>query len=394
MKIQFKILIVSLITTVLFTGLLNAEERDREGAFAGVFLDRAEHWLGDRQYLAVIVKPLESDDRVTILVPRNEDFMQVARELREGDKVEIGFVREVGQKWLKRIDIERELKGPEREKRRIETKELELIVERLEMAEKMERLHARIAELKEAAEQAARDGHHDKADQLRQEAKMLSDKLITLTREIEEIKAQNIKQQIIHLKDSAREAKQRGELEKAENLRAHADELERMLKRDLEHPEMKKPPLEHQPQIPPLLPHKVPPIEEQLNSIRIQLKEAFAHQLQKMREQLKEVVGDRLERMTGGFEELSMRVDKLERELRDLRAENQRLRSQLDERRRPIREPDRQERQLRRDSDERPEERQERELIEQREGDRDRAERAERRPPGERDRDDNDEDRE
>jgi chromosome segregation ATPase len=82
----------------------------------------------------------------------------------------------------------------------------------------------------------------------------------------------------------------------------------------------------------------MPPIEEQLNNIKVQLKEAFANQLQKIREQLKEVVGTRLEQMTGGFQELSMRVDRLEEELRDLRAENQRLRDQLRQRQQPIRE--------------------------------------------------------
>jgi hypothetical protein len=407
MKIKSKILVVSLITTVLFACLLQAEERDREGDVAGVFLKRAERQLGEREYLALVVKPFESDDLVTVLVPRNDDFMHAGRDLREGDKVEIGFVREEGQKWLKRIkierrteerrppedahrrelsmhrselqerahnlkreleglrddqdeearqiqaelreinqqlkNIERELEGPEREEKRTERKEVRVVLEREgehpEMAEKMQKLHARIAELKEAAEQAAREGHYDKADQLHQEIKLLAGQIEIHARKVKEIKGQQLKQQIERLKDMARQAKQRGEMEKAENLRLHIEELERMLQREFEHREMKKLKPEGRPEMPLLPPlHKMPPIEEQLNNIKVQLKEAFANQLQKIREQLKEVVGTRLEQMTGGFQELSMRVDRLEEELRDLRAENQRLRDQLRQRQQPIRE--------------------------------------------------------
>ena len=101
MNKQTKILLMFLVSAVFCTGLLHAEERDREGAFAGVFLKRAEHPVGEREYLALVIKPFESDDHVTILVPRNEDFMHAASALHEGDKVEIGFVREEGQKWLR-----------------------------------------------------------------------------------------------------------------------------------------------------------------------------------------------------------------------------------------------------------------------------------------------------
>ena len=80
MKTQFKILLVSLITTILFAGMLHAEERDREGAFAGVFLTRAEQPVGEREYLGLVIKPFESDDHVLVLVPRNADFMHAARD--------------------------------------------------------------------------------------------------------------------------------------------------------------------------------------------------------------------------------------------------------------------------------------------------------------------------
>ena len=245
MESKSKTLMLALIAAVLFTGLLHAEERDRNVEVRGVFVKLAERPVGEREYLALVIKPLERDDHVTVLVPRNEDFMHAARQLREGDKVEIGCVVEEGQKWLKRIkierrteesrppedahrreliqhreelqnrardikreiqglkdgqdaeahelkanlneinqklrNIERELKGPESEERRIERKEIRIKLEREgehpEMAAKMEKLHAQIAELIQAAEHAEREGQHDKANQLRQKAKMLAEKM-------------------------------------------------------------------------------------------------------------------------------------------------------------------------------------------------------------------------
>ncbi|MGB2807298.1 MAG: hypothetical protein WBC22_06135, partial [Sedimentisphaerales bacterium] len=112
MKNQTKILLMSLVAAVLFAGLLQAEERDRNVEVRGVFVKRVERPVGEREYLALVIKPFERDDHVTVLVPRNDDFMHAARVLKEGDKVEIGFVIEEGQKWLKRIKVERRTEEP------------------------------------------------------------------------------------------------------------------------------------------------------------------------------------------------------------------------------------------------------------------------------------------
>jgi hypothetical protein len=371
MNKQTKILLMFLIAAFLFTGLLYAEERDRNVEVRGVFVNRAERPVGERVYLALVIKPFERDGHVTILVPRNDDFMHAARELREGDKVEIGFVRDQGQKWLKRIkierrteerrspedahrrelnmhrrelqarlreinqqlkNIERELKGPEREKR-VEHKEIRIVLkdkpEHPEMAAKMERLHVQIAELKEAAEHAERQGRYDKADQLRQKVKMLAEKMEDYAREGKDKKGQQLKQEIIHLKEMAGEAKQRGEMEKAENLWAHAQELEMVLKREFRQPKVKK----HKPEGPP----KMPPIEEQFNNLKAQLKEVLEHRLQQVGIQMKEALAERFHQIEGGFHEFSMHIERLEKELNELRAENEQLRRALRERMQPAR---------------------------------------------------------
>jgi len=423
MKKQYKILLMFLIGAVLFTSLLHAEERDREGAFAGVFIKRAERPIGEREYLALVVKPFEGDDNVTVFVPRKDDFMQAVRRLREGDKVEIGFVTEEGQKWLKRIkierrreekeppreeeahrrelsihqrelqeharnlkrelrglrddqdqeareiqaqlkeinqqlkNIERQLKGPKRKEPGTEEKEIRVVLghkgEHPEMAAEMEKLHARIDELKEAAALAAREGRHDKAEQFLRKAKILAEQIEVQAREMEEIGARHLKEQIARLKDMARQAKQQGRMEEAENLWNHAQELERTLKREFQQPKIKKPRPEGIPELlsppspppPPL--HKAPAIEELLNSFRAQLKEALEHRLQQAGKQLKEALAERFRQVTGGFHELSMRIERLEKELHELRAENERLRRELYERRRPLRDLDREVRERR-----------------------------------------------
>jgi len=468
-----KTLVLALIATVWFTGLLHAEERDRNVEVRGVFVTRAERQLGEREYLALVIKPFERDDHVTVLVPRNEDFMHAARQLREGDKVEIGCVVEEGQKWLKRIkiersaekprpseeeahrrelgrhqkvlqnqardikremkglrddqdaearqlqallneinqelrNIERELKGPESQERRIERKEIRIKLEREgehpEMAAKMEILHAQIAELKEAAMQAEREGRHDKAAQLHQEAKMLADKLAANAGEVREIEAQRLKQQIIQLKEMAGEAKQQGQMEKAKELWAHAEELEQVLKREFGQPKMKKPrpeglpeklppkghPPIHQPPIAPPphqppLPHQPPNIEEQIHNLKVQLKDALEHRLQQAGKQLKEALAERFLHVKEGFHELSMHIERLEKELNELRAENEQLRRELRERMQTRREQDRQIRERIRPEAQRrpsPEERERplrSELDQRRRGDRPEREKVEQR---------------
>ena len=120
MKKQCTILMLGLLVAAVFTGVLWAEREREEGEVRGTFVRLAEQEVGEREHLAIIIKPVESDDHLPILVPRKDDFLQAARMLQEGDKVEIVFVVEEGQRWLKTIKAERRRESVER--RRVETK--------------------------------------------------------------------------------------------------------------------------------------------------------------------------------------------------------------------------------------------------------------------------------
>jgi hypothetical protein len=124
-----------------------------------------------------------------------------------------------------------------------------------------------------------------------------------------------------------------------------------------------------------------------LEQMEEQLKEVVAGHLERMGRALKEVLGEHLERMEAEFRELRAHVGELEMELRELRAENERLRWQLRERGGPEREREREVR-IRREVEERREDREweEREReerirreAEERREDREREERERRR---------------
>jgi hypothetical protein len=127
MKKQLRILMLGLFVASVFSSVLWAEERTenrrrRQGEVRGAFVGLAEREFGEREHLAIVIKPLESDDYVAVLVPRKEDFLHAARSLQKGDKVEIGYVVEDEQKWVKKIGIER-TRRIETERRREEIEE-------------------------------------------------------------------------------------------------------------------------------------------------------------------------------------------------------------------------------------------------------------------------------
>jgi len=92
----------------MFSGMLWAEDLDRDGLVRGTFVRLVEREVGERGYMGIVIKPSESDDHVTVLVPRQrEEHWQAARELREGQKVGVSFVTEAGHKWIKGMEAER-----------------------------------------------------------------------------------------------------------------------------------------------------------------------------------------------------------------------------------------------------------------------------------------------
>ncbi len=108
MKKASRILVLGVLSMLIFSGVLLAEERDRDGSVDGIFVRLVEREVGERGYMGIVIKPHERDDHVTILVPRQrEELVQAVRRLREGQNIGVSFVTEAGQKWVKGMEAER-----------------------------------------------------------------------------------------------------------------------------------------------------------------------------------------------------------------------------------------------------------------------------------------------
>ena len=264
------------------------------------------------------------------------------------------------------------------------------------IAERIEKTRATIVELRRAAEDAEREGQRDRAAELREEAERLAEQLEAHVRQVEGRRPVRPEERTERLRQMAREAEQRGEMDKARQLWAEAQELERGLRRDLARREMaeRRPEEVHRgepsgrirPERPQGIKERPEPERRRPGPMeperrrepvreRPEPPRPWAH-LERMEKELKEVLAVNLERMVNEFRELQMHVERLERELQDLRAENARLRSQLQGRDRPRDERPRDVRQQREPRE--PEQRREQPEAREREEGRQRAEARER----------------
>lgn len=108
MKKLCNMFVLMMLASLMFGGLLWAQDRGRDGAVRGTFVRLVEQAEGEREVMGVVVKPFESDDHVTVLIPReNEDLRQAARRLQEGQNVAIAFVTEGGNNWVTRVEAGR-----------------------------------------------------------------------------------------------------------------------------------------------------------------------------------------------------------------------------------------------------------------------------------------------
>ncbi len=254
MKKVCRILVLGVLAGLLFSGMLLAEDRDRDGSVGGIFVQLVERAVGEREYMGIVIKPFERDDHVTVLVPRQrEELWQAARRLQEGQKVGVSFVTEAGHKWIKGMEAERR----------------EVVEDRPEGRRRM-----------------------------------------SVRREV--VRREGVRER--------REARRPAHLEQMEG----------------------------------------------------QLKEVVAGHLERMGRALKEVLGEHLERMEAELRELRAHIERMQEELQELRAENERLKWQLRERGGPEREREREVR-IRREVEERREDRE----REEREVRRERGERRE-----------------
>jgi len=126
MKKVCRMLVLGVLAGLLFSGMLLAEERDRDGSVGGTFVRLVEREVGERGYMGIVIKPFEivikpfeRDEHVTVLVPRQrEELWQAARRLQEGQKVGVSFVTEAGHKFIKGMEAERRERIEERQEGR------------------------------------------------------------------------------------------------------------------------------------------------------------------------------------------------------------------------------------------------------------------------------------
>lgn len=241
MKKKLRILTLGLFVAVVFSSVLWAEQRPenrrrRQGEVRGAFVGLAEREVGEREYLAIVIKPRESDDHVTVLVPRNEDFLNAARTLQKGDKVEIGYVVEEGQRWLKTISVERV--------RRIETERRLRDVE-----ERRDVRRPRREEVEEERERPRRDAERGKADELqgvfrrlwarldrmeRELKQLIAVRMERMERDLKELRAENARlrrqlqeRRVLLKREPAREVRERREREEQEKVRREREKARR-----------------------------------------------------------------------------------------------------------------------------------------------------------------------
>jgi hypothetical protein len=121
MKKVCRTLVLGALAVLLLGGMLWAEDGGRSGAVRGTFVQLVEREVGERGYMGIVIKPFESDDHVTVLVPRQrEELWQAARRLRKGQQVGVSFVTEAGHKFIKGMEAERREvveEGPEGRRR-------------------------------------------------------------------------------------------------------------------------------------------------------------------------------------------------------------------------------------------------------------------------------------
>jgi regulator of replication initiation timing len=121
MKKASGILKLGVLSMLIFSSVLLALERERNGAVEGTFVRLVEQEFDGRGYMGIVIKPHERDDNVTVLVPRQrEELWQAARGLQAGQNVGVSFVSEAGHRWIKGMEAERREvveEGPEGRRR-------------------------------------------------------------------------------------------------------------------------------------------------------------------------------------------------------------------------------------------------------------------------------------
>ena len=106
---------LAVLAALVFGGMIRAEERGKGGAVRGTFVRLVEREVGERGYMGIVIKPFDSDDHVTVLVPQQrEGLVRAVRRLQEGQRIRVSFVSEGGHMWLRGMGAERREEVEER----------------------------------------------------------------------------------------------------------------------------------------------------------------------------------------------------------------------------------------------------------------------------------------
>jgi len=174
-------------------------------------------------------------------------------------------------------------------------------LERREPAEQMEVLRSRSMELREAANNAEKQGRPEEARELREKVMRLAERIETQARKIEQRRLREIEKCLDRLRQMTREA---------EEIRERmGQEIEQRVREKLR-------PLPEQPMEPEPIRPGMQKRWDNMQNVIGQVREAFIKHL------------ERIEAMVGRLRD---NMEQMEREIHELRAENERLRNQLRE---------------------------------------------------------------
>ncbi len=112
-----RILTCTGVGAAMLLGALSAGAAERFQEARGKFVRLIERKVGEHEYLGIVLQPTQGDGETTVLLARGGELGDQARRLRKGQKLEIQFVIDGGQKWATRIDAGRPKEG-DRERRR------------------------------------------------------------------------------------------------------------------------------------------------------------------------------------------------------------------------------------------------------------------------------------
>ncbi len=175
-------------------------------------------------------------------------------------------------------------------------------LERREPAEQMEILRSRSMELREAARNAENQGRPEEARELREKAMRLAEQIEMHAREFKQRRLREMEECLDRLRQITREA------EEIRERMGH--EIEQRVREKLR--PMPEPPMESEP--------KRPGLQKRWDN------------MQNVIGQVREAFMKHLERIEVTFGRLRSNMEQMEREIHELRAENERLRNHLRER--------------------------------------------------------------